>query len=121
MVYEAVEMPINERAGKRGPGKAAHDEPRSEEIELEVPSGRPVISVAIDDIALAALRQRAEREIACSLCETPLVEGAAAKGLFMWTRGEDIRFEEPPLCGRCSGSVSISAFLSWPWEDDAEE
>jgi hypothetical protein len=121
MVYDVAEMPINERAGNRGPGRAAHDEPRSDEIEPEVSAVRPVISVAIDDIALAALRVRAERELSCSLCDAELAEGAASSGLFMWTRGDHVRFEEPPLCARCSGDVSVSAFLSWPWDDDFDE
>ena len=114
-------MPINERAGNRGTGKTTPDEPSSEELELEAPDVRPVISVAIDDIALAALRQDQGRELRCSLCDCDLPEGAASTGLFMWTRGDHVRFEEPPLCATCSRDVGISAFLRWPWDDDFEE
>ena len=41
-------------------------------------------------------------------------------GLFMWTRGDEVRFEEPPLCAHCATAVGVTAFSLWAGNDEDE-
>jgi len=42
-------------------------------------------------------------------------------GLFMWTRGDETRFEEPPLCETCATRITIGALVKWGSEEEADE
>lgn len=83
---------------------ATHDRP------LEV---RTIITCAIDDVALAALRNAHHEQIQCALCDDVIEGEAYSTGLMMWTRGDDVRYDEPPLCGPCSTSITVSAWARW--------
>ena len=72
----------------------------------------PVISVAIDDIALASLRREVEEAVTCSVCDE-VIEGGHTTGLMMWTRGEEVRFDEPAVCNVCSSAIGVAAFYRW--------
>ena len=62
----------------------------------------------------------------CDACGDVLPEGAEAddgfqvrgKGLYLWSRGGQIRFEEPPLCSSCSAAIGLSALARWETEED---
>ena len=41
-------------------------------------------------------------------------------GLFVWTRGEETRYEEPPLCSECAQRITIGALLKWSLEEEEE-
>ena len=85
------------------------DEPTAED-ELPV----PVISMAIDDVALAALAKPSPEAVYCSVCDTRLDgKTPTSSGLLMWTRGDEVRFDEPPLCHICSTTIGVSAYHRW--------
>jgi hypothetical protein len=42
--------------------------------------------------------------LCCDACGRVIEGEPAARGLFLWTRGEEVRYEEPPLCSRCAGT-----------------
>jgi hypothetical protein len=87
-----------------------------------VTDARIVLTCAIDDIALAALRERAKDAVRCSLCDGAIEGDPATTGLFVWTRGDDeVRYEEPPLCSSCAGSLGVTAYQRWSSYDDYEE
>ena len=44
----------------------------------------------------------------------------AGSGLFMWTRGDEVRFEEPPLCEGCAENVTLDALTRWEAEEEEE-
>lgn len=52
---------------------------------------------------------------ACSFEGTP---GGA--GLLIWTRGDEVRYEEPPLCEECASKITIGALLKWDVEEEEE-
>ena len=72
-----------------------------------------VISYAIDDVAMAALQQRSQKTPRCHLCEQHIEGDPAATGLFMWTRGDETRLEEPPLCSGCAAAINMTALARW--------
>ena len=48
-----------------------------------------------------------------SVCDVAIEGNVSNTGLMMWTRGDDIRYDEPPLCGSCAQSISVSAWTRW--------
>jgi len=38
----------------------------------------------------------------------------------MWTRGDEVRFEEPPLCEACAQNVTLDALTRWDVEEEEE-
>jgi hypothetical protein len=53
--------------------------------------------------AEAARPPRYECDGCGASCEGP----PFGSGLFIWTRGDELRFEEPPLCEDCALRVSV--------------
>jgi uncharacterized protein with PIN domain len=72
-------------------------------------TGGLVISCAIDEVALAALRARADEQERCHACDEPIAGEPAGKGLFLWARGEQMQFEETSLCPRCTTAIGAIA------------
>ncbi|MBX3198066.1 MAG: hypothetical protein KF894_07965 [Labilithrix sp.] len=61
----------------------------------------------------------------CSVCaelleaddddDGPEVRG---RGLLVWARGEERRYEEPHLCPGCASAIGVSALQRWEIEED---
>jgi hypothetical protein len=81
-----------------------------------------VISMAIDPLAEVALQERnvAEEtsETSCDACGEPIEGEPAGRGLYMWTRGEEVRYEEPPLCMGCATAIGVTALAIWSVEEE---
>jgi hypothetical protein len=79
-------------------------------------------AIAIDAIADAALyaSQTAAGAHAqhCDHCGEPIEGEPSGRGLYMWTRGEEQRFEEPALCPRCSVAIGVTALGAWSVEEE---
>ena len=43
---------------------------------------------------------------------------ARGVGLFLWTRGDEVRYEEPPLCERCAYAIAVGGMLQWDVEEE---
>ena len=58
------------------------------------------MSVSIDAVADRALRepQTGATELLCDVCDISIEGEPAGRGLYMWSRGDELRFEEPALC-----------------------
>lgn len=48
----------------------------------------------------------------CDLCSKSFAGTPWSSGLFMWTRGDEVRTEEPPLCEACANRLTLGAVLS---------
>lgn len=65
-------------------------------------------------------------EAACDACGLPVpkdAEGSTApsgSGLYVWARGGDVRYEEPPLCSDCAAAIGLTQLRLWEMEDDEE-
>ena len=55
----------------------------------------------------------------CDMCGAECEGRPAASGLFVWHRGDELRYEEPPLCEACSGALTLGAV--WRWSESAGE
>ncbi len=56
----------------------------------------------------------------CDMCNQHFDGEPAGSGLFVWTRGEELRFEEPPLCETCAQNVTLDALTRWGVEEEEE-
>ena len=52
----------------------------------------------------------------CDLCGKQFRGSPPSSGMFMWTRGDEIRTEEPPLCEDCAKQLSLGALLAFEEE-----
>ena len=78
------------------------------------------LAIPIDAVADAALAARAEAKggLSCGVCDS-LVEGEpGGHGLLIWSRGDEIRYEEPLLCEECATVLGMSALAQWQREDE---
>lgn len=82
----------------------------------------PRVALPIDvfaDGALFAQRHAAGAvELRCDVCDS-LIEGEpSGRGLYMWTRGDEVRFEEPALCSLCATAIGVTALAAWTIEEE---
>lgn len=40
--------------------------------------------------------------------------------MYIWTRGEEVRYEEPPLCPSCAQAIGLAALAMWELEEDGD-
>ena len=68
------------------------------------------------------VRARATKEqvpqFNCDLCGKSCDGQPAGSGLFLWPRGQEMRFEEPPLCEDCASRITMGALYQWAHEDE---
>lgn len=77
-------------------------------------AGSPRSSLPSDD------REPAETpSFVCDLCGKRFEGTPGGSGLFMWTRGGEVRTEEPPLCEVCANKITLRALCDF--EQDAGE
>lgn len=85
---------------------------------------RPHVSISIDAIADAAFvtqrEARAAAELTCDACDAPVEGEPEGRGLLMWSRGDELRFEEPALCGKCAMAIGITALATWAADEEEE-
>lgn len=83
----------------------------------------PPVSVDRSEAEELALARRADtrtpRMFDCDVCGERFDGEPAGSGLFLWTRGDEIRYEEPPLCEQCASKVTLGALMTF--EDEEEE
>jgi hypothetical protein len=81
---------------------------------------RVTLSFAADGVAEAALRAAhgGAHEQRCDACDGPLEGEPAGRGLYMWTRGDEVRFEEPALCDECATAIGVTALATWAIEEE---
>ena len=80
------------------------------------------IAMPIDSFADGALSVRASElaaaEVECDACGTELIGEPAGRGLYIWTRGDEVRYEEPPLCAQCATAIGLTALALFSMEEE---
>ena len=66
-------------------------------------------AISIDSIADAALARARDEGTAraCDACGGVIEGEPASRGLFLTTRGDEVRYEEPSLCGACALAIGL--------------
>lgn len=67
----------------------------------------------------------AAAEERCSVCSGALEEKddddgerVRGRGLLVWARGDERRYEEPHLCPDCASAIGMTALSRWEIEED---
>lgn len=80
------------------------------------------ISIAIDSFADGALRARRDAvdvvEFECDACGEVVPGEPAGRGLYVWHRGDEVRYEEPPLCAKCATAIGLTALALFSMEEE---
>jgi len=74
----------------------------------------------LDDGVLPPASAPARAGFECDACGQWIDGEPGGAGLFVWTRGEEIRYEEPPLCESCASEITVGALLRWDTEEEEE-
>jgi hypothetical protein len=80
-----------------------------------------MVAFVADEIAMAAMAARAAAAPAdapCDACGAAIEGEPGGRGLLYWSRGDELRFDEPPLCESCAVAVTASANRVWDIEDE---
>jgi len=56
--------------------------------------------------------------VRCDSCGEPIAGSPAGSGLFLWTRGDEVRYEEPPLCERCAYAIAVGGTLQGEMDEE---
>jgi hypothetical protein len=67
----------------------------------------------------SASEMRGVKKYECDSCSGEFEGEPAGSGLFIWSRGDEVRYEEPPLCQECASKITLGALMSFG--DDEEE
>jgi hypothetical protein len=64
-------------------------------------------------------------EIVCDACGSPMPRGdddegyaVPGEGMYLWTRGDEVRFEKVPLCASCASAIGLAAWARWEIEEE---
>ena len=60
------------------------------------------------------------RQFVCDSCGRTFHGYPVGAGLLVWTRGDETRFEEPPLCESCAEKIAVGALVKWSLEAEQE-
>jgi hypothetical protein len=67
----------------------------------------------------------AEDQVRCDACGAGLDAGdedegfgVPGSGVYVWTRGDDVRFEKAPLCPSCASAIGMTALARWEIEEE---
>lgn len=59
-----------------------------------------------------------EGDARCDVCDAVVDADDALPALYVFTRGEERRYEEPPVCARCAHALGAAQLRRWQVEDD---
>jgi hypothetical protein len=63
-------------------------------------------------------------EVRCDACGSPVardddeVYGVPGEGVYLWARGDEVRFERAPLCASCASAIGMTALARWEIEEE---
>ena len=59
-------------------------------------------------------------EVRCDACGEAIDGEPAGVGVYLWTRGDDVRSEDAPLCASCATAIGMTALGAAADEDEDE-
>ncbi len=68
--------------------------------------------------AAPEIEKEPSAELCCDACGEAIEGTPAGSGLFLWTRGDEVRYEEPPLCERCAYAIAVGGTLQWELDEE---
>ena len=88
-------------------------------------AAEPAAEESFASASHAVLFASAESDVPlCDVCGAEVREddedgyAVTGRGLYVWSLGDEQRFEEPPLCSSCAAAVGVSAMGRWEIEEE---
>jgi hypothetical protein len=81
---------------------------------------QPVVATASQRSQESESEPKLAQTYECDLCAQSFQGPPAGSGLFLWSRGDELRIEEPPLCEECATRITIGALMKWQLEEEEE-
>jgi hypothetical protein len=85
-----------------------------------MPGSLPALPLPADEQAPQASAEEQRKGYQCDACGKWFDGEPGGAGLFLWTRGDEVRYEEPPLCEVCASEISVGALVKWDTEEEEE-
>lgn len=60
------------------------------------------------------------KKFECDACGKTFEGTPGGAGLFLWTLGDEVRYEEPPLCDECAQEITVGALTRWDVGEEEE-
>ena len=61
----------------------------------------------------------ADEAVRCDACGGSVVEDQdVGRGVYVWTRGDEVRLEHVPLCSSCAAAIGVAALGRWEIEEE---
>jgi hypothetical protein len=103
-------------------------QPPRDDGEKAAPAAPPAPATEGETFVVASHRAlfTAPAATSCDACGAPLpaAEGddhgyrVPGEGIYMWTRGENVRFDRAPLCADCASAIGVTALGRWEIEEE---
>lgn len=85
-------------------------------VEHQEPATKPRFATATHELLFAEANERR-----CDVCSAPLEgvdEEQQGAGVYLWSRGGEVRHEEVPLCPACSTTIFANALGMIDFDDE---
>ncbi len=96
--------------------------PSAEDVGPISGSQPTLVAIPIDSYADASLSLERDAtgrtELRCDACDQKIEGEPAGLGIFVSTRGEEVRFEEPALCPSCATAIGMRAQMDAEIEEE---
>jgi hypothetical protein len=101
-------------------------EPPRDDGDGSAPPAAPAAEGETFVVASHRVLFAAPAEARCDACGAPL-PGAddddqgyrvPGEGIYMWTRGDRVRFDKAPLCADCAQAIGVTALGRWEIEEE---
>jgi hypothetical protein len=101
-------------------------QPPRDDGEASAPAAAPAADGEAFVVASHRVLFAAPGASACDACGAPLAsEGdddhpyrVPGEGIYMWTRGAEVRFDKAPLCADCASTIGVTALGRWEIEEE---
>lgn len=87
---------------------------------MSIPRSHSLVVAPLGPVHEEHAEPVAPKTYECDLCQGTFEGPPAGSGLFLWSRGDELRVEEPPLCEECASRITIGALMKWDLEEEEE-
>ncbi len=98
--------------------------PKPTEKPIETASGKTYVVASHAALFELTGGPKSTDEERCDVCGEAVAVTAddtfsvSGRGRYLWTRGDERRAEEPPLCPGCAAAIGMTALRLWTAPDD---
>jgi hypothetical protein len=122
-------------AASKDADRVRADETAAPEPAVEMQVQAPSAAQPEEEVVVASHEAlfAAPTEMRCDACDRPMRASGAegdgeasedegfgppGEGVYLWARGDEVRFERAPLCASCASAIGMTALMRWEIEEE---